>query len=47
MIAMVAIGAGAGVRVKESISLGSNIAIVLNGSRTTGGGARRHRQQHR
>ncbi len=38
VIAMVAIGAGAESRVKESIeSLGSNIMIVLNGSRTTGG----------
>ena len=38
VIAMVAIGAGAESRVKESIeSLGANIMIVLNGSRTTGG----------
>ncbi len=38
VIAMVAIGAGAESRVKESIeSLGSNIMIVLNGSRTTSG----------
>jgi putative ABC transport system permease protein len=38
VIAMVAIGAGAESKVKESIeSLGSNIMIVLNGSRTTGG----------
>jgi putative ABC transport system permease protein len=38
VIAMVAIGAGAESRVKQSIeSLGSNIMIVLNGSRTTGG----------
>ena len=38
VIAMVAIGAGAESRVKASIeSLGSNIMIVLNGSRTIGG----------
>jgi putative ABC transport system permease protein len=38
VIAMVAIGAGAESQIKASIeSLGSNIMIVLNGSRTTGG----------
>jgi putative ABC transport system permease protein len=38
VIAMVAIGAGAESQIKSSIeSLGSNIMIVLNGSRTTGG----------
>ncbi|MCW5771709.1 MAG: ABC transporter permease, partial [Rhodospirillaceae bacterium] len=38
VIAMVAIGSGAESRVKNTIeSLGSNIMIVLNGSRTSGG----------